>query len=284
MGMITRAGLAVLALALPAQAAQAEVMDTLARMQAAAAARGDVVEAVIDEADLSVKVTMADGNSVTMSPDNLDRVLEGLASDAEKDAEVAAFVGQMGSLQVNEGPKVTKQTLADMRLVVSASDLYSGTETADIKLWRGDIAPGLAEYLVLDSAGSVSYLSSADVGDSGLSGEALRAKAAEALAAMRPRAQVEVLSEAPWISGIVLDGFYECSLMSLPEFWEDLTAQNGPIGAACPARGQLYVFGRDDAEAVGLMRGFIDNKAAEFSYPVSTALYGWDGTGWQVLE
>lgn len=281
MSMIARAGVAVVTLALPAQA---EVMDTLARMQAAAAARGDVVEAVIDEADLSVKVTMAGGNTVTMSPDNLDRVLEGLASDAEKDAEVAAFVGQMGSWQGNEGPKVTDQTLADMRLVVAASDLYSGTETADIKLWRGDIAPGLAEYLVLDSAGSVSYLSSADVGDSGLSGEALRAKAAEALAAMRPRIKIEVLSEAPWIAGIVLDGFYECSLMALPQLWDDLAAQYGPIAAACPARGQLYVFGREDAEAVGLMRGFIDDKVAEFSYPVSTALYGWEGTGWQMLQ
>lgn len=281
MGLIARAGLAVVVLALPAQA---EVMDTLARMQAAAAARGDVTEAVVDEADRSVRITMADGTTVTMSPDNLDVVLDGLATEAEKDAQVAGFIGQLDNLHSDEGPRVTDQTLPGLRLVVAAAEFANGTEAADLVLWRKEVAPGLAEYLVLDSENSVSYLSSEDVADSGLSGEALRVKAAEALVTMRPRIKIEMLSEAPWISAIVLDGFYECSLMALPQLWEDLAAQHGPIGAACPARGQLYIFGRDDADAVGLMRGFMAENAASFAYPVSTALYGWDGTGWKVLE
>lgn len=264
--------------------AQAEVMDTLARMQAAAAARGDVTEAVIDEADRSVKISMVDGTTITMSPDNLDRVLEQLGSEAEKDAEVASFVGQLDNLSMDDGPKVTDQTLPGLRLVVAAADLYAEVETADLTMWRTEVAPGLAEYLVLDSAGSVSYLTREDVSDSGLTGDALRAEAVVAMGAMVPQMQVETLSETPFIAGIVLDGFYECSLMVVPEIWQVLAANRGPIGAACPARGQLYVFGSGDADAVGLMRGFMAEKAAGFAYPVSTALYDWDGTGWQVLE
>ena len=283
MALTRIAGLAALVIAL-AQPAAAEVMDTLTRMQAAAAARGDVTGAVIDATDLSVKITMADGTTVTMSPDNLDRVLEALATEAEKDAEVAAFVGQLETLQLDDEPKVSDRTLADVRLVVAPWDLYSGTETADIVLWRGDIAPGLAEYLVLDSAGSVSYLSSEDVIASGQTGEDLRAAAAEAMGAMLPRMQIETLSDAPWIGALMLDGFYECSLMALPQVWEDLAARHGPVAAACPARGHLYVFGRDDADAVGLMRGFMAENAARLAYPGSTALYGWTGTGWRVME
>ncbi|MFZ1470653.1 MAG: hypothetical protein WAT09_17010 [Paracoccaceae bacterium] len=277
------ASLAALMLCL-GHAAIAEVMDTLQRMQVAALARNDVTSAQIDRVDRSLKITMKNGYDIIMSPDNLDRELAALQTEAEKTAMVAHFVDQLSGIAQDDGPMLTEETLAGLRLVVSAQDLYSGTETVDIVLWRGPIAPGLAEYLVLDAQGSVAYLTSEDVIASGQTGEALRGRALDSLRAMLPQMQMLELGDAAWIVGVTLDGFYECSLMALPEIWTDLAAKHGRIGATCPERGALIVFQADDAEAVALMRLTNAANPEQVAYPVSPSLFEWTANGWTVLE
>ena len=82
-------------LTLTALPLRAEVFQTLELMRQEALTREGVVSAVIDVADRSLKVTMADGSDMTVSPDNLDLVLNGIESEADRKAEVAHFMAQI---------------------------------------------------------------------------------------------------------------------------------------------------------------------------------------------
>lgn len=270
-------------LTLTALPLRAEVFQTLELMRQEALIREGVVSAVIDVADRSLKVTMADGSDMTVSPDNLDLVLNGIESEADRKAEVAHFMAQIDRAG-GEKVQITPEVQALLRPVIAAEALFGGTDAAALPLWSVPVAPGLAQYMVIDAPGSVSYVTGDVIAESGVEAPVLQARAAENLRGQMAQMQMEEILAQPWIAGVVLDGFYECSLMTLPEVWVDLAAKHGRIGATCPSRGQLIVFDADAADAVAILRGFIGENAAAFPYPVSPALYAWTGDGWAVID
>jgi hypothetical protein len=262
---------------LAASAAGADIADTLQRIAQAALTVDGVMTAEVQADRDQVAVTLQSGTTVTLYGGNLDAVLGGLTSEAERSAAVRDFVAVLAAVDT----PAAGVDLARVMPVVAGPGLDAGDGAPAMD--ETPFAPGLALYHVVDDVDSVDYLTVADLNDAGLTAEAVAGAALQNLSAYAGNATVEVITQDPWVAFVTLDNFYEGSLLALPVFWDGLAAEHGRIGVAYPARGVVFVFDAGNPLGVDFVAGPLLDHVRDNPYPVSQTLLEWAGRRWVEL-
>jgi hypothetical protein len=257
-------------------------METLERMRLIALTIPGVKSAKIDAAEMMLHVSTTDGLDYSVAPNNLDLTLAGLDDEDEKNTAVIEFMARIAD--ASELPEeLNAADLPFIMAVVTTTDLAAAPGASDFGIWYSEIAPGLSEFLVIDSPESVSYITMDQIQKSRFSVERLSEQARQNLRKLAPNLTIEEYSSEPWVAGMLLDGFYECSLMLLPEIWSTLATSRGRIAASCPARGELLIFLESDHRAQESVGAYGIEAVATKPYPGSAFLYVWTGSGWDAL-
>lgn len=272
----------VVVLFLP-QAVAADITTTLELMQKEVLAQSGVEGAFIDGERSALKVVMDDGTELTFSPDNLDRTLSGLDTEEERRVEVTRFVASLFGMPSPEEPKLSDATLAQVLPVVSVEGMFG-----DIIASNPDASPlveeplvlGLSIYYVLDYQETLSYLTRADLTQSGYPADLISKIARENLSKKSRDLAVAPVSDNPWIGMVTLDGTYEGSLMVIPEVWRDLEVEHGSLGLVYPGRGLVFVFNAESEDAREIVSVYLKGEMPNMPYPITEQMYEWAGDRW----
>jgi uncharacterized protein YtpQ (UPF0354 family) len=254
-------------------------LDTLMLMDAAIRQADPELNIVVDEGAVNLKVVLPDGTEAAINPDNLHINLQAASDDAARSAVLGDFVAN--TLDAVSGMSETSS--ADMPLdrvmpVLRAYDFLQEPEASTLP--TTEFPGGLTVYWVIDQLTSTQSVSDEQLAASGLTQAELGARALENL---RKRAEDIQLVDMGGSTGIVLDGYYESSLLLLPEFWQDIDTRLGTVVAAPLARDVVIYLDGDDAAAVANVRDIVRTQFGQVAYPVSSDLFRWDGDHWTVL-
>jgi uncharacterized protein YtpQ (UPF0354 family) len=152
----------------------------------------------------------------------------------------------------------------------------SGATTVPSLEFPGD----LVILWVLDSPTSTSSVTAELLEDNRLDTEKLAEKALENLT--RKASDIQTSSENG-MTFVLLDEYYESSLMLLPDLWQAIDDDLGTVVAGVPSRDLLIYVDGDNPDDVAELRDLVERMSGQLSYPVSGDLFRWDGSAWQLL-
>ncbi|MEO1000209.1 MAG: hypothetical protein AAFW69_06355 [Pseudomonadota bacterium] len=227
--------------------------------------RPDVVSVAITS-DHLVRVTLTSGQEVTIAPDILQRVL------ATDDRSVDVLVGDFVSAMLIEMPRD-----GELRII-----LRSGQLTAeDVELYSRELTAGLRGYLVQDSPTAIMYMHDASAQIAGRSVPSLWAEADANMEALAAQADIV----RGWANVVILDGYYEASLLMAEAFWERQAALvAGPLLAIVPARDVLVFADGSEPGIHARLKDLATQSYDEYAYPVSPEVLRWTGSTWVVAD
>jgi uncharacterized protein YtpQ (UPF0354 family) len=253
--------------------------QTLALLDAAIRQADPQLDVVRDNATLALLITLPDGAVATVSPDNLHINLQAADGEAARAGVLADFVaGILGSVADMSAAATTDLPLAQIMPVLRAYDFLQDPDAATLP--RQDFPGGLTVYWVVDLPTSTKSVSDEALAASGLTAMELAERALENLRRYATDVQHVDMGGA---AGLVLDGYYESSLLLLPEIWQDIDRRLGTVVVAPIARDIVVYFDGEDPVALADMRGFAQAQFARVAYPISADLYRWEGDHWTLL-
>jgi uncharacterized protein YtpQ (UPF0354 family) len=252
-------------------------MDTLDMMAEAIRQAEPDLKVEIDRSDLSLKVTAPSGAEIQSFPDNLHIELQAAATGQERDRLLARFieVALEGLKAADADPALDPDALFPILRPRQMLD-GSGATTVPSLEFPGD----LVILWVLDSPTSTSSVTAELLEDNGLDTEKLAEKALDNLA--RKASDIQTSSE-DGMTFVLLDEYYESSLMLLPDLWQAIDEDLGTVVAGVPSRDLLIYVDGDNPDDVAELRDLVDRTSGQLSYPVSGDLFRWDGSAWQLL-
>jgi hypothetical protein len=134
-------------------------------------------------------------------------------------------------------------------------------------------------YLV-DDRGAARGAQAADLAESGVTREALRAVVEWNLA----HVLVEPLScTSHAVTEPAHHGYYESSRLLLDKQWAELAAQAGTVVVAAPSNDTLWVACNPTAEVLQKLAVVVQNTYPRAARPVSSSLLTWSKDGWREL-
>jgi hypothetical protein len=231
----------------------------------------------IDEADISLKLTTPDGKDIRMYPDNLYLSLLQTTSEAERAAVMQTFV-DTALKAYSADPATPELDLTAIYPVIRPALILP----ADVreKVVVQDFPGGLVEYWVQDSPGSTLSVNVDALKAAKLDVTSLQKLA---IANLTQKAQAVQMQSAGPMSMLLLDGYYESSLLLLPEIWQGLDARMGSVVVAIPTREVVLLVDGTDTEAVAALRAVIQQPFQTQPYAISPDLFLWQTDHWTVL-
>jgi hypothetical protein len=84
----------------------------------------------------------------------------------------------------------------------------------------------------------------------------------------------------------VLQGdYYTASQFMFPENWKPIDKEMASKLIVCVVGTNLIVYGREDTpDDVGAMKQFVEQMKGSAGHPISTDIYRWTKTGWQIAQ
>jgi hypothetical protein len=134
-------------------------------------------------------------------------------------------------------------------------------------------------YLV-DDHGAARGAQDADLAESGVTREALRA-VAEWNLAQGLKERLTCTSHA--VTERARHGFYESSRLLFDKQWADLAAKEGTVVVAAPSNDTLFVACNPSPETLQQLAVIVQNTYPQAPRPVSPSLLTWSSDGWREL-
>ncbi|MBZ4023355.1 hypothetical protein CKO11_12890 [Rhodobacter sp. TJ_12] len=268
----------LLALCLSAGAATADVarprdLDTLLSvLQNAVIATGDATEVQIRDEKLHLTWK---GTALIADPHNLFMEMQRATNDAERQELVDTYLAAFDDMLRLDTGILAPASLMPIIRPSNFAEHQPKTKALASEPWFA----GLSIYLVEDSPSSTAYLQASRMQAAGLDFAAAKKIALENLAKRSPR--FEPLGPKRW--GLVLDGYYESSLLLDSELWRRMAEDQGEVIMVVPNRDLVVVDASGAPEAVAQLARFAQEVNETRPYPVSTYVFGWKGTHWEIL-
>lgn len=277
--LIQRGGVA-LALILAAGSATADIarpqsLDALlVVLQHAVEATGDATEVRPDATAHTLHLTWK-GTQLVADPHNLFMAMQGAQTDAERQEMLDAYLAAFDDiLRIESGALDPARLMPILRPSTFAEHAPEGRVVVS-KPWMA----GLSVYLVEDNPSSTAYVTPDDLQAAGLDAETAQKTASANLEHLR--AQFQPLGAKRW--GLVLDGYYESSLVLDTELWRRFAEDQGKLIMVVPSRDTVVVDTSGDPKAIGALADFAQRTMQANPYPVSDQVFGWTGQAWAVL-
>jgi len=142
--------------------------------------------------------------------------------------------------------------------------------------------PSLIVLYVFDFPTTVRNVLSSDLEELGIERAALRELACQNLARLAEGVQWIEEDGRYWAA---LDGMYESSLLLLPMWKQELfPAIKGELLVAAPQRGDLLVFGSEDAEMMVAIHVYLSMEYETLPYAVLDGVLRWNDTEFEELD
>jgi uncharacterized protein YtpQ (UPF0354 family) len=254
-------------------------LDTLHLMQDALTAADPNLNISLNAEELLLTIPLANGSPLQLSPDNLHISLQSAPSAKDREATINAYVTGYMEVIAQAGDTGAGAPAFDM-----VRPVLRGREYAEL-VAEGSVPfmafPGdLIVYWVIDSPNSTESFSAEHLAVSGLTQDALAELALENLR-IYGAALEHMDMDGAWM--LRLDGYYESSMMLVPEVWQAIDAKLGTLVAAPIARDLVIYTDADDPVMLTNLRATAREAFAELPYAISPDVFRWNGTGWDVM-
>jgi uncharacterized protein YtpQ (UPF0354 family) len=253
------------------------LLETLTLMQKALQVANPELNIRTNADDISLSITLPDGTPMVTNPDNLHIQLQAARSGEERDELLQAYVA--GTMEaIASAANTATVDLGQVRPVLRNGEYATllSDGTVPFTAFPGD----LVVYWVIDAPSSTASFSDSDLAQSGLTPDALSARALDNLRSHAKGLQ-HIDMGGLWM--LRLDGYYESSVMLLPEVWIALDETLGTVVAA-PISRDVVVYGDgDDPAVMAKIRETAARFFADFAYAISPDVFRWNGTGWEVI-
>ncbi len=254
--------------------------ETLHLMYEATARLAPDLAVTMNEADLSLAITLPDGGSLALYPDNLDLALRGEENAGARqeifDKHMASVLGSIratmdGSLNAEIDPSAILP-------VIRAPEAMAQSDPGQLP--QQPFPGGLVQYWVVDDTGTTASLNAEDMTTLGMEADAV---ADLAISNLEERLDKVTFSKDGIYNLAWLDGYYESSLMLLPAFWQDQAKGHDSLIAAIPTRETMVWITDASAAEIGEMREVVFGIFQSEPYSISSDLFRWTGEGWEVV-
>ena len=230
-------------------------------------------------ADSAVEARREGEDPHVFFPDNLHRILQSLDDPEARRTALDDHMSAIAEAAGADAPELSSATLDLVYPVLRHRDYGAGLPQTD-DLIREPFAGDLMVFYVLDSPRSVRYLNAVTAREAGITLDTLRAAAQVNLARLSGAARIET----DWVSVVLLDGYYESSLLLDDALWHAIAREMPNLVMITPAR-DLVAFGNgSDAEVVRFLREKAVEISQEAGGQMSEALYRWSEIGWILAQ
>ena len=256
--------------------------ETLRIMAEAYRAMEEVASATIDTEENKLIVVLEDGEEVFAFPDNLHQKLITADTDADRQ-DIFDFHVQATLSGLSHSDKDIELADLDRLLPVIRHRDYLAHQGPEGETPDPFVAGTLGDSYILyviDSETSVSYLTKENAAELGQDAASLQHKAQQNL----ERKYQDLKIEGDGVYFLVLDGFYESSLVTFSPLWQAIDDQIGTVMMAVPARDLVIFVDSSQSGSAAYLKDFLTDIAPDLSYPVSDLVYEWRDGAWMVID
>ena len=236
--------------------------------------------------DGTVDIDWAEGDGGNAYLGNLLRDMVD-ASPKDRDAQLQAYVQSMLLMARRDAQVPDHGTLRisvyDDAYIAEVHRLSTGAETpptlAETMQPRRRIAGTLWQVIVIDTPSSTYVPTPDELQKMGLTTDQAWEVAHDNLLALAGQVQIEAYDNGFWL--LLLDGYYENTLLTVPQVWEQMqTVIDGTPVAVSPARGFLLVGRAEDPASVETVRRIAKEVFETRGHPISTEMLIWRDGAW----
>ncbi len=256
--------------------------DTLALMADALQQEDLISEVTIDHADQSLAVTYTDDSEITAFPDNLHAKLSSAGSDAERQTIFDEHIATIIAVYHQQDEALSPADHAQIYPVLRHRDYrtFTDSQSPEAKLVTAGSIGDTDILFVLDSPKSVQFIKEGDLAALELDMKALEEVARTNLA--RKKQELRVEGGGPYM--LILDGFYEASMLLDDALWDSIEDQVGAVLLAMPNRDLIFFLPAATPDAEKTLRGLIAEYGAALPYPLSDHVFRRNGSDWVVVQ
>ena len=155
-------------------------------------------------------------------------------------------------------------------------------QESEPNLYTRPFVEGLIVIYAEDTPSNIRYIGREDIEETGVDLDQLAAFSIDNLVRRLP--QIETHG-GDGLYMVTAGGIYEPSLLLIDDMWNaDNFEVRGEIVVCVPARDVLLVSGSEDAENLARIAEFAEEIYAESPYRLTTNLYVWRDSAWQVYS
>lgn len=217
----------------------------------------------------------SEGNTARIAPDNLHQKL--LDADTNNDRQII-FDEHIAAVLRGSATREEVQSALILPVIRNYID-HNGEALEDI--WDRPFLNGATVQLVIDLPDRVEGLSQDSPKVAGRSFEVVLENAKRNL--RNKTTPLTIGREGPFMF-LQYDGFYESSFLLLPEVWEDIEQQAGPVIVAIPTRDLAVFVQATDAAAVENLNELARRIFDDGPYSILPNLLARDGDEWKIYR
>jgi uncharacterized protein YtpQ (UPF0354 family) len=256
----------------------ADARETLLLLAEALHRSAPELDLQINDADLSITMLNGEKEDEVFFPDNLHRSLLAADTDADRQATLDSFVKGLIAVR-HQASEDTAMNLSSIFPLVRDVSVFDNIGKDSIPM--REIFGNLVVYWVEDSETSTRSITFDRLKQAGIS-ETDMAKIA--LDNLRARAGTLQFASVGPFKMLILDGYYESSLILLPEIWEKLDTTLGRVTVAVMARDVVIIADADVPGQLGILQGYVDQEFPTLPYSITDVLLVHQKDGWTVLK
>jgi hypothetical protein len=219
---------------------------------------------------------------------NLDRIRQFCLENPDRcDGELADFATKVAAV-VKEGEAQANPTPSMLRVIVRtvgyANELNNEISPQSNRVVDAPIAANLVAMCAFDTANAVRPVLASDLKALGLTDAAAMAacRANSAIELPPPLSQMTPLE--PHMLGVLKVGYYTSSEFAFPERWAAVNQKLGGKLIVCVPGNDVVLYARgDNADDVDALRQYAVQAARTSDRPISTDVYRWTKTGWEIV-
>jgi hypothetical protein len=250
--------------------------------------REQIPDYVVTESDeQTLKILKADKQLFQV---NLAEIQKFCAADSDNcEDAITSFVGKVAGLVKSQAgtPTLTQAMLRGIVREASYADaLNHGLPgAASDPLVTKALAPNMIALCVFDQGDALRPARLSDLKPLGLTQDGALAACEANTAAHLPSLE-DVVQQLGAHSFSMLQGdYYTASQFMFPENWKDVNKEMASKLIVCIVGTNLIVYGREDTPSdVAAMHRFVDQMKGAAGHPISTDIYRWTKTGWQIAQ
>jgi uncharacterized protein YtpQ (UPF0354 family) len=214
---------------------------------------------------------------------NLDRIFAYCSENTEGcRREISTYVKGVVQTQKDRLAPPSKESV---RILVRTREYVEGAALQKVVLQSRDLTGGLVMLPAIDTPRTLKPLIDKDYEKLGLSAdEVFKLGLANLRKHLKPLMQVARVTQPGQIGSFTGD-VYHSSRLALHDSWAPLAqAQGGKLIVAVPATDTVLYIGDDSPLGIDALRALVKKISPRFPNPLSTELFRWNPTGWEVVR
>ncbi len=249
--------------------------------------RDQIPDYVVTESDAqTLKIFKADKQLFQVNVGEIQKFCAA-NSEACNDA-IDGFVAKVAGLvkaQAGTASLSASMLRGIVREASYADELNAGLPAANDPLLVKPLAPNMIALCVFDQGSALRPARRSDLKALGLSEEQALSACETNTAAHLPDLESQVQQLSAHSFSMMRGDYYTASQFMFPENWKPIDKELADKLIVCVVGTNLLVYGREDSpDDLDAMKQFVERVKGTAGHPISTDIYRWTKTGWQIAQ